>query len=96
MCDIAVSVIQEYIYEHFFCPVSTWDECEFRKRCYQRWAAYEIMHRIMDHPFDPPLRTLEEFVIECSMYATCGENTNRNFIFICAVETAEELSLLFV
>ena len=50
----------------------------------------------MDKPFDDPITVIENFMIEMAMYACYGEDEQRSFIFQSAVETAEELSLLFV
>ena len=98
MCDAstAVSIIQRYVDEHLFSPSFTWPKYEFRKRSYQQWAAYEICDRIMDKPFDDPITVIENFMFEMAMYACYGEDEQRSFIFQSAVETAEELSLLFV
>ena len=98
MCDAstAVSIIQRYVGEHLFSPSFTWPKYEFRKRSYQQWAAYEICHRILDKPFDDPITVIENFMFEMAMYACYGEDEQRSFIFQSAVETAEELSLLFV
>ena len=98
MCDAgtAVSIIHEYADKHLFSPSFSWDKYEFKKRSYQQWAAYEICHRIMDHPFGDPINIIECFIFEMAMYACYGEDEPRSFIFRSAVATAEELSLLFV
>lgn len=98
MCDAdtAVSIISEYAGKYLFSPSFSWDKYEFKKRSYQQWAAYEISHRIMDHPLEDPINVMEEFMFEMAMYACYGEDESRSFIFQSAVETAEELILLFV
>lgn len=95
MCDAAVSIIQEYVDKHFFSPSNTWCKYEFEKRSYSRWAAYEIIDRIMDKPFEIPICVIENFIFEMAMYACYGEDKHRSFIFQTAVETAEEIILLF-
>ena len=90
------SLFERYVDEHLFSPSFTWPKYEFRKRSYQQWAAYEICDRIMDKPFDDPITIIENFMFEMAMYACYGEDEQRSFIFQNAVETAEELSLLFV
>lgn len=92
----ATSIIQEYIQKHLFSPSFSWDKYEFKKRSYQQWAAYKICERIMDHPLDPAIDTIENFMFEMYVYACYGEDESRTFIFQQAVETAEELALLFV
>lgn len=96
MCDAAVTIITEFIREHYFSPSFAWPKYEFQKRSYQQWAAYEIINRIMDHPFETPITVIEEFMFEMAMYACYGEDEQRSFIFQYAVETAEEIILLFV
>lgn len=96
MCDVAIAIIHEYIKEHLFSPSFSWPKYEFKKRSYQQWAAYEICDRILDKPFDTPIEVIENFIFEMAMYACYGEDEQRSFIFQCAVETAEELILLFV
>lgn len=99
MCDVdtAVSIICEYAREYLTSPSFDWPKDEFSKRSYQQWAAYEIIHRIMDHPFTDPVYIIEEFMFEMAMYTGYGEeDETRSFIFQYAVETAEELILLFV
>ena len=99
MCDVdtAVSITQQYIDEHLFSPSFSWDKYEFKKRSYQQWAAYEICNSILDHPFDDPIDTIDRFMFDMYMYSCFGgEDEQRTFIFQTAVETAEELVLLFV
>lgn len=97
MCETAASIVLEYIQEHLFSPSLSWDKREFKKRSYEQWAAHEIIERILDHPFDPPLDTIENFMFEmyfCACFS--GDDEDRTFIFQTAVETAEEIVLLFV
>ena len=96
MCDVAITIIHEHIKECLFSPSFSWSKYEFKKRSYQQWAAYEVCNRIMDKPFDAPIAVIESFIFEMAMYAYYGANEQRSFIFQCAVETAEELILLFV
>lgn len=98
MCDsaTAVDIIYRYSERHFFSPSFSWPKEEFRKRSYEQWAAYEICDQIMDHPLEDPITIIEKFMFEMAMYAYYGEDESRSFIFQTAVETAEELILLFV
>ncbi len=97
MSDLAVTLIMDFVHKYLFPPAFSWDKHEFKKRSFQQWAAYEICERIMDRPFDPPLDTIENFMFEMYIYACFGdEDEHRTFIFQTAVETAEELALLFV
>ena len=97
MCDVdtSVAVIRSYIEKNLFNPSFSWPRDEFRKRSYQRWAAYEICSRIMDKPFNDPIVVIENFIFDMAMYACYGEEKYA-FIFQSAIETAEELIQLFV
>lgn len=97
MNDLAVSIILDFVQNHLFPPAFSWNKYEFKKRSYEQWAACEICDRIMDHPFDPPLDTIENFICEMYFYACYSdEDEQRTFIFQTAVETVEEIALLFV
>lgn len=96
MIDIAVEIIREYVQENLFDPTISWDKYEFKKRSYSHWAAYEILNRVIDHPLDAPLDTIENFMFEMTMYACCSENKQRILIFQTAAETAEEIALLII
>ena len=96
MIEIAVDTIREYIQENLFEPSFSWDKREFETRSYSRWAAYEVLNRVIDHPIDAPLDTIENFVLEMAMYAHYGKNEHRSFIFQIAFETATEIALLLV
>lgn len=105
MCetDIAIGVIEQYINEHLLAPYATWDKYEFKKRSYERWAAYEICEKIMDSPLEDPSSVIETFMLGAQYYADICElrsdsifTLNRGFIFKCAASTAEKLLSLFV
>lgn len=96
MNDNAVDIIREYIQEYLFEPSVSWDKTEFMKRSYARWAAYEIVNRIMDNPFDMILDTIDCFIAEMVIYVCCGKSRQSSFIFQTAIETAEDIALLFV
>jgi len=97
MCDVAVTLVTEFIREHLFSPAFSWDKYEFKKRSYEQWAALEIIERIMDRPLDPPIDIIESFMFEMYYYAYhSGDDEQRTFIFRTAYETAEEIILLFV
>lgn len=94
--DVAVTIIKEYIDQYLFSPSFSWLKYEFKKRSYSQWAAYEIINRIMDNPLEMPVCIIENFMFEMATYACYGEDEQRSEIFQTAVETAEELVLLFV
>jgi hypothetical protein len=96
MCstDAAIPIIENYIFNNLFEPKIEWNDYEFKKRAYQRWAAYEICNRIMDRYADDPIDVIEDFIFKWSAY--CGDNRAHEFIFSTATEVANEILLLFV
>lgn len=95
-CEKAAEIIFNYIDSFLFEPAANWPDKEFQKRSYSRWAAYELIERIMDHPLDAPIDTIDKFVLEMDYFASCFESKNGTFIFQTALETANDLILLFV
>lgn len=92
-CEAAVSIILEYIKEHL--SIESSHNQNFDIRSYERWAAFEICERIMDHPFTDPITTIEDFYLEIIPYGfNDSYNESNNFIFQIAVETAEKILLL--
>ena len=67
--ETAVSIIKEYVDRHLFSPSFSWPKDEFEKRSYSQWAAYEIINRIMNKPFEMPICIIESFICEMAMYA---------------------------
>lgn len=98
MCDIltTVSLIQQYADKHLALSSEPPDSRGFRIRSYQRWAAFELIFRIMDRPLDDPLSVIESFILETALYANYGEDESRRLIFSTASQTAEDLASLFV
>lgn len=96
MCDscIAVDIIHKYINQNLTVP--SWPMEEICKKSYGQWAAYEICNRIMDCVLDDPIIIIEKFIFEMAMYTNFGNDEYRSSIFQTAIETAEELILLFI
>lgn len=97
MNEIAIEIIQEYVEEHSSELSSTWPKCEIAQQSYLQWSANEIISRIMDQPLKTPLDIIENFILEMSIYVRYDNSKCQNrMIFRIALETAEELALLFV
>lgn len=97
MKEVAVSVIQEYIDEYLFEPSITWPDSEFNRRSYSRWAAEEILSRVIQEPSNrDPLDIIEEFANEMDRYLDYSDDKAIYFIFIVAKETAEDVAFLFL
>jgi len=110
MCDIAISVISEYINKHF--PEDPdpkyLEEC-FENQSYAKWAAYELIdrlnaeaERLPPHITEswrepiPPVDIIASFLdeIECCIYEGCNEKLEH--ILTIAKDVGDELILLFL
>ena len=87
MNERAILVIQRYMDEYLFTPSVPWPVREFKERSYARWAAMTTIERIMDNPFKPADLTVEELLIEFSLYASNEEMSGDNYIFATAKDT---------
>ena len=90
-----ISVIQRYISDNLLAPSLSWNNIEFKRNSYKQWAAYELCFRIMDNPFENPIRIIDNFHFEMLIYAET-ENETCKFIFKNALEVADEILLMLV
>lgn len=91
MNETAIQKIQQALEENLFEPNKGWSDYIFEERSYARWAAYEIMNRIMDRPYDDPEIIVEEFAL---MIAKLGSETRvstKRRIFLIAYQTAADI-----
>ena len=98
MCDndTAILTIMQYANDVFTKNNLKEDRDQLKKLAYQKWAVYEICNQIMDKPFENPINICEGFMFQMDLYSCYGNDTNRSFIFRCAADIAEEITLLFV
>lgn len=86
-------IIHNYINKNLFAPDRNWSEYEFRKRCYERWAANEILTRIAEMPELDPFFVVLYFRYQMNVLADIREDAE--FIFITAREIADDIISLF-
>ena len=109
MCDMAISIINEYINEHLSEVDSKCPNDYFEDRSYSRWAAYEIMGRLDDEaqrlpshitglwrePI-PPIDIIAGFIDDMEVYIYDGCSKQHERIFSIAKDVADEIMLLFL
>ena len=106
MNDKAVFKIQKYIDECLFEPSINWFKYEFKKRSYARWAAFEILDRIIEEEMKlpafisgqerlTPVEIIWQYVEVFDSYSDLTEDKDVQFIFSTARDTAENLIYLF-
>jgi hypothetical protein len=104
--EIVICHISNYIDEELREPQADWSEEEFRIQSYSRWAANEILDRIIKEasklPYHisgkeliPPVQIIVEFVDEMDYYADLNNEETFTGIerFSVAREAAKELLL---
>lgn len=80
-----------YINEYYCPPPFTWHEQLFEEMTYSRWAAGEILDRIMDRPIDPPEDVVSDFLLRVSLYSQVAKTPAQQRIFSIAEDTAEDI-----
>lgn len=91
----AIDTVQDYIWENLFEPNKNWPAYEFRRRCYARWAANEILQRIESEP-ESPILTVLYFWAEVDEFSKNDSDHDQAEMFKIAAETAEEIGSLLV
>lgn len=109
MCDMAISIVNEYINEHLSEMDLKCSRDGLEKLSYARWAAYEIMERLNNEAerlpphitgswreLIPPIDIIAGFIddMECYIYDGCDEK--HEHIFTIAKDVAEDIILLFL
>ena len=94
MNDEAVTTIFRYLEEYLFEPMKNWPKEEFEKRSYERWAAYEIVESLIDHPFATADMVIDEFILKMIFFAHLAKEKKQQFMF--AIDVAETIQSLLM
>lgn len=90
-----VLMIEKYMETFLFPPMVTWPKYEFVRRSYSRWAAEEIIDRILDSSIDQdPIDVIKQFSDEMDYCFEISEDKGSSFMFSTAKEIAEEIIFL--
>lgn len=92
----AITLIHDYMDKHLFEPQIGWPKQVFMERSYSRWAAIEMLERIMDRPFDPPTTVIEDFLFEMAFYSQIEELSKSTCMFTVAEHTANDILYLIL
>lgn len=84
-------IIHNYINKNLFAPVWDWSEYEFRRRCYERWAANEILNRVTETPELNQFFVVLYFRHQMDSLASVREGSDGEFIFTTARDVADEI-----
>ena len=92
--DTAVQALLDYLRESDE-PEIFWPRHHFEESCFSRWAAWEMIEAILDHPFDDPEDVIEEFAIKMVLFSSIADGTDEGLIFSIAADFADECLTLF-
>lgn len=102
MDKTALVIIQKYVDECLFEPRSNWPTHIFNERSCSRWAAQEIMDRIIHEDdripahisyFEPraPQTIVEDFIDEMDYYVETSKHKQIQLIFSFARDAAKDI-----
>lgn len=91
MYDKSVNLILDYIEYSIGAIDDIWPEHMFEYRANERWAANEILERVIDSPFDDPELIVEEFFLEMLLYESQTIMEKKKKLFSIAKNTAEKI-----
>ena len=84
-----------YIHDYYPEPPFTWHAGLFEEMTYSRWAALEILNKIMDRPLDPPEDVVMDFLLRVALYSQVTGTPIQQRIFSIAEDTAEDILSFF-
>lgn len=109
MCDMAISIVNQYIDEHLSVIATECSKDLFEYQSYARWAAYEIMERLNNEAerlpshitghWREPISSVDiiaGFIDEMECYIYDGCSKRHEHIFSIAKKVADEIILLFL
>ena len=91
----AAEKLLAYIDEYYCEPPFVWHTQLFEEMTYSRWAAFEILGRILDRPFDPPEDVVSDFLLRVALYSQVVKTPTQQRIFSIAEDTAEDILQFF-
>ena len=96
MNEMAISIVMDYLETDLAIRQGLWPAEEFEELSCSRWAAYEILNLLMDHPEKQPMNVIENFYMKMLIFSKFTKSLKQGTLFSCAAETANQILLLFV
>lgn len=101
-----ISKLEQYIETYLFVPSVGWLRDAFNVQIYSRWAANEILYRMMDEATKVPehisgipqrstLEIIDEFIDEVEYCYEITKKPNAKLIFYVAANAAKNILILF-
>lgn len=107
LCEAAIDQINECFNTWLSEPQKDWPKEAFKERSYSRWAANEILLRLIEEELQPPVYItgrdpltpvdiIFEFKSEMEFYYEICINDRLRDAILIAIDTADEIGCLFV
>lgn len=96
MNEMAISIVLDYLNNDLAVRHGLWPAEEFEELSYSRWAAFEILNLLQDHPEKQPMSVIENFYLRMLIFSKLTKRMDSGTVFSCAAETANQILLLFV
>lgn len=102
----SVHIINNYIEEYLPAPDIQWPKAQFEERSYSRWAAYELMERVINEASLLPyhitgieekstVEIIEDFIYEM-VYIRDLEDAYRSRLCLVAIEVSKDILDIFL
>ena len=91
----AIIIVYNYIKQNLFEPSCNWSDFNFKKRSYERWAACEILDRIMKTEKHEPFYIILYFIYQMDKFSKIHEDSDSGFMFKTARDIGEKIISLF-
>lgn len=89
--DLAAQLLIRYMDTMLKEPSTNLPRAYFEQRVYSKWAAGELLTRVMDNPYENPFDVIEFYILELECcVCTAGDGPNRR-MFKIAKEVAEDI-----
>lgn len=95
MYEMELRILISYMQDCLSTPAPNWSDRYFADFCYQRWAANEILERMLQRPFQEPIDIAEDFILEMMYYRNLARTLTAQRLFEAAIRTAEDVRKLF-
>lgn len=89
--DMVVQALLDYLNESDESEIY-WPRHHFEESCFSRWAAWEMIEAILDHPFDDPEDVIEEFTMKMVIFSSIADGTDEGRIFSIAADFAADFA----
>lgn len=107
MYDLEILIINSYIENRLFIPKINWSKNEFKYRSYSRWAAYELLERVIEEDMLLPsyitgrekkslMEIINSFIFDMTYCYEKSNSIDGQKLYSIAIDTANDIGCLFI